>query len=70
MSKRDITDWFDAWSVIPWGIGGDSQALRCPKANGERPEKTPDCYIELDGQKTNGELRKLAAKHRRTAHRH
>lgn len=59
-------DWFDAWQVISWGIGGDTRALRCPKANTDRPGKTPACFIELDGDKTMAELRTLAAKHRKT----
>jgi len=69
MAKRE-GDWFDEWSVIPWGIGGDEWALRCPRANSDRPDRTPACYIDLEARITIGEMRVLAADHRRTAHQH
>jgi hypothetical protein len=57
-------NWFDEWEVLPWGIAGGSSVLACPKADRDQPNKTPDCYIDLD-LLTLEEIRRRAAQHRR-----
>lgn len=61
-----MNDWFDSWEVIASGIGGDRPALRCPKANNQRPNKTPACFVEFDQPASIKELREAAARHKRT----
>jgi hypothetical protein len=63
------TDWFDEWQIGPAGIGGDTVELYCPKANHDRPSKTPKCFVTLPTHIiTIGRMRELAAEHRRKEH--
>lgn len=64
-----VPTWLSSWTVASWGIGGSSAVLRCPKANLQRPDRTPACYIELPESATIAELGQLAQAHRRSAHR-
>lgn len=67
-AKREH-DWFDEWTVTPWGVGGDVLALRCPRGNPDRPDRTPECFIEMSHSgDTVGNLRAIARKHRARFH--
>lgn len=57
------SSWFGAWEVIPWGIGGDAVALRCPRADDNRPDRTPECFIPLSGPKSITTLKEIAVEH-------